>query len=68
MNNTMVVDHCGLFIYLDVGHQGSFHVIIIQHQSNLYKSWCQFSVQTNEYFEYLVKDLSYLGEKMFVMH
>jgi hypothetical protein len=36
-------------------------------QSNLYKNWRQFLVHTNEYFEYSLKDLGYLGEEMFVM-
>ncbi len=31
------------------------------------KKWCQYFVHTNEYFEYLLGDLSYMGKDMFVM-
>ncbi len=31
------------------------------------KNWCQYFVHTNEYFEYLLGDFSYMGKNMFVM-
>jgi hypothetical protein len=37
------------------------------HELNLYKNWYHFFVHTNEYFEYLLWDLGYMTEKMFVM-
>jgi hypothetical protein len=38
MNNMVVVDHHGLFIYLDVGYPCSFHDVIIMCESHLYKN------------------------------
>ncbi len=31
------------------------------------KNWCQYFVHTNEYFEYLLGDLNYMGRDLFVM-
>jgi hypothetical protein len=58
----VIVDHCGLFIYLNVGYPSSFHNVTIMCESNLYKI-----VHIDEYFEYLPKDLGYLDGEMFVM-
>ncbi len=65
MNN--MVDHCGLFIYMNVGYPSSFHNVTIMCESNVYKNWCQFFMHIDEYFEYLLKDPGYLDEEMFVM-
>jgi hypothetical protein len=67
MNNMVIVDHCGLFIYMNVGYPSSFHDVTIMFESNVYKNWRQFFVHTDEYFEYILKDPGYLDEKMFVM-
>jgi hypothetical protein len=40
MNNMLVLDHHGLFIYLNNGYHGSFHDVNILCESNLYKNWC----------------------------
>jgi hypothetical protein len=63
MINTMVVDHQGLFIYLDSRYLGSYHDVTILCQSEL----CQFFLHGDEYFEYLVGDYGYLSEEMFIM-
>ncbi len=67
MNNIVVVDHQGLFIYLDFGYPGFYHDVTILHQSKLHKDQCQFFLHGDEYFEYLLGDLGYLGEDMFIM-
>jgi hypothetical protein len=64
MNNIVVVDHHGLFIYLDLK---SFHDINILRQLNMHTNWRQHFVHTNEYFEYLLGNPMYMGEDMFVM-
>jgi hypothetical protein len=38
MNNKVVFNHHGLFIYLDGGYLDSFHDVSIQQESNLYKN------------------------------
>jgi hypothetical protein len=50
MNNTVVVDHRGLFIYMDFGYPCSYHDVTILHQSKLHKDWCQFFLHGDEYF------------------
>jgi hypothetical protein len=67
MNNSIAMDHCGLFIYLDLMYPRSYHDINIFHQSNIHNSWNQCFVHIDEYFEYLLGDLSYIGEDMFLM-
>jgi len=34
---------------------------------SVYKNWHQYFTHGDEYFEYLLKDLGYMGEKMFIM-
>jgi len=67
MNNMLVLDHHGLFIYLNSGYHDSFHDVNILCELNLYKNWCYFFVHINKYFEYLLGDPSYMGKEMFVM-
>ncbi len=67
MNNMMVVDYCGLFIYVENRYFGSFCNVNILHESNMHANWCKFFVHIDEYFEYLFRDLGYMGEEMFVM-
>ena len=38
-NNTVVVDHHGLFIYIDSGYPGKFHDVNILRSSELCRSW-----------------------------
>ncbi len=67
MNNTVVVDHQGLFIYLDCGYLCSYHDVTILCRYKLHKNWHQFFLHGDEYFEYLLGDLGYVGEEMFIM-
>jgi hypothetical protein len=67
MNNTIVVDHFGQFIYLDLGYLRSYHDVNIFCQLNIHKSWCQYFVHTYVYFKDLLGYLGYMSEKMFVM-
>jgi hypothetical protein len=39
---------------------------ILQH-SNIYWEWQQYFTHDNEYFEFLLGDLGYTGEEMFIM-
>ena len=55
-NNTVVVDHDGLFIYVDAGYPGSFHDISILKASCLYKNWRNYFTHELEYFEYVLGD------------
>lgn len=55
-NNTMVIDHDGLIIYLDPGYPGSFHDITILRQSHLFHNWRQYFNNNDVSFEYLMGD------------
>ena len=39
MNNTVVVDHDGLFIFVDSGYPGAVHDVTMLHQSILHQRW-----------------------------
>lgn len=67
LNNTVVIDHRGLFIYIDPGYPGSFHDVNCLRQSDLYKNWRRHFTHRDEYFEYLLGDPGYVGEEMFIM-
>lgn len=67
MNNTVIIDHSGLFIHLDVGYPGSFHDVNILRQSDVYHNWRQHFVHEDDYFEYLLGDPGYIGEDHFIM-
>ena len=66
-NNTVVVDHNGLFIYVDIGYPGKFHDGNIIMSSKLSKQWRNFFTHDDDYFEYLFGDPGYVGEDMFIM-
>lgn len=63
----MVVDHNGLFIFIDPGFPGSYHDVTILRQSILLQNWRDFFEHTEEYFEYVLGDPGYAGEDMFIM-
>ena len=67
LNNTVVVDHNGLFVYVDIGYPGKFHDVNILRLSDLFKQWRAFFTHNDEYFEYLLGDPGYVGEDMFIM-
>jgi hypothetical protein len=62
MNNIMICDHQGLFMYIDTNYLGSYHDVNILRHSSIYNQWCTHG---DDYFEYFLKDLGYKGEKMF---
>ncbi len=55
-----------MLIYLDFGYPISYHDVIILRKSKLYQNWHQFFVHDDDYFKYLLRDLDYLGEEMFI--
>jgi hypothetical protein len=67
VNNTVVVDHDGLFIYIDSGFPGSYHDVSILRASSLYQNWRSHFEHRDDYFEYLLGDPGYIGEDMFIM-
>jgi hypothetical protein len=42
-------------------------VNILQH-SNIYNYWHEHFTHGDDYFEYLLRDLGYVGKEMFIMH
>ncbi len=68
MNNTFVIDHCGLFIYLYSEYPFCMQDVTILCEYDLYKKWCGCFMHTNDYFEYLLGNLGYIDEEMFAMH
>ncbi len=67
MNKTIILDHKGLFICIDFSYLGFYHdVNIIQH-SNIYREWRQCFTNDDEYYDFLLGDLKYMGEQIFIM-
>ena len=55
-NNTIVVDHDGLIIYLDPGYPGCYHDITILRQSDLFHNWRDYFQHDDDAFEYVMGD------------
>jgi hypothetical protein len=64
VNNIVVVDHQGLFIYMDSRYLGSYHDVTILRKSEVHKHFCQLFLHGDEYFEYLLGDPNYFGEEI----
>lgn len=67
LNNTVIVDHNGLFIHMDLGFPGSFHDVNILRNSEFHKNWRDFFTVRDDYFEYLLGDPGYVGEEQYIM-
>jgi hypothetical protein len=68
MNNIMIWDHHGLFIYINLGYTPrSYHNVNIIHHSTIYREWCEYFTHWDDYFNYFLIDPRYLGEEMFIM-
>jgi hypothetical protein len=68
MNNTITCDHQDLFIYLNINYPRSHHDVNILQHSNIYNYWHEHFTHGDDYFEYLLRDLGYVGKEMFIMH
>lgn len=55
-NNTVIVDHFGLFIFIDPSYPGSIHDVKCLRKSEFFKKWRRYFTHTEEYFEYLLGD------------
>jgi hypothetical protein len=67
MNNIVVVDHQGLFIYIDPGYPGTFHDVNCLRHSDISQNWQNYFTITDDYQEYLLGDPGYMGEDAFIM-
>jgi hypothetical protein len=66
MNNTLIVDHNGLIIHLDLGYPGSMHDSTILKYSEIEKHWIDFFHEP-PYIEFLIGDLGYIGNKKYII-
>ncbi len=58
----------GLVHYINNGYPDSYHHMNILRHSNVYRAWCQYFTHRDDYFKYLLGDLGYMDEEMFIMH
>jgi len=61
------VDHHELFAYIDIGYPSSYHNVTILWHFNVYKNRCQYFTHGDDYFEYLLGNLGYMGEETFII-
>lgn len=66
-NNTVIIDHNGLFTFVDPGYPGKWHDVNILRCSEIFQNWRQHFTHSDDYWEYLIGDPGYLGEEMFIM-
>ena len=69
MNNIVIVDHHGLFIYINSTYPGSFHNVTCIRSLELHGSWYEHFAHSDmdQYFEYILGDSGYVGTEMFIM-
>jgi hypothetical protein len=67
VNNTVIIDHDGLFIYVDCGYPGSYHDVNILRQSELHRNWRAYFRHNDVVKEYVLGDPGYQGEEMYIM-
>jgi hypothetical protein len=67
INNLVVVDHFGLFIYVEAGFPGAYHDINVLRRFDLAANWRDFFTHRDEYFEYIIGDPRYQGLEAFVI-
>ncbi len=56
MNNAVILDHHGLFIYINSGYLGSCHDVNIFCHWAIYRKWHQYFTHHDNYFECLSGD------------
>jgi hypothetical protein len=68
-NNVIVIDHDGLFIYIDAGYARSFHDVRCLRLSELFRNWrqCFRNENRDEVEECLLGDTGYMGADMFIL-
>ena len=69
INNIVVVDHHGLFIYVDLAYPDSFHDVSCLQACNMYGAWRDYFAHdnANQYFEYVLGDSGYVRTEMFIL-
>jgi hypothetical protein len=67
LNNVVIIDHQGLFIYVDPGYPGSYHDVNCLRNSDISIHWQQYFTITENYQEFLLSDPGYMGEDVFIM-
>lgn len=67
MNNTILVDHDGLFIFVDGGYPGSFHDMTILKNSWVEMHWWDLFTNNNDYCEFVLGDQGYTRLKKYIM-
>jgi hypothetical protein len=65
----VVIDHDGLFSYIDAGIGGSFHDVRCLRGSHIFANWRQYFRNNNldVVQEYLLGDPGYIGVEMFIL-
>lgn len=67
MNSTILVDHHGLFIFVDAGYPRLFHDVMILKNSMVKRNWRTLFSNTNEYSEYVLGDHGYIGLENYII-
>jgi hypothetical protein len=65
MNNTIILDHHGLFVYINTYYPKTYyeHFVTLEH---VLKLICWYYIHGNYYFQYFLRNPKYIGEKMFI--
>ena len=69
MNNVVLVDHHGLFIYVNLSYPDLFHDVSSSQALDIYETWRDYFAydDANQYFKYVFGDSGNVGLEMFIM-
>ncbi|KAL2630485.1 hypothetical protein R1flu_015171 [Riccia fluitans] len=67
LNNIVIVDHNGLFIFIDSGYPGSYHDVNCLRNSTLFQHWRDYFTHNDREVEFVLGDPGYAGVDMFIM-
>lgn len=68
-NNLVIIEHDGMFLYVDAGFAGSFHDVRCLRKSHIHDHWREDLVNDDldQVLEYVLGDPGYKGEEMYII-
>lgn len=68
LNYFILVDHDGMFIFVDPGYPGSYRDVTILKNSFVQRNLRQLFTNQDHYFEFILEDQGYTGMEKYIMH
>jgi hypothetical protein len=67
LNSTIIVNHHGLFIYINLCFPGFANDVSILRMLRIHQHWREHFTHIDQYFEYLLSDSGYIGTEQYII-